>query len=103
MFNAKNPQNYPHRHGCLLCFRKTEEPMGSFLYRSITLDTNKGIGHTFAMAYDIKHSFQNLAQYNERANQEMYEILSKLTGRARKREVGSWFGSIHGILVLFHF
>ena len=50
------------------------------------------------MAYDIKHSFQNLAQYNERANQEMYEILSKLTGRARRRETGSWFGSIHSIL-----
>ncbi len=44
------------------------------------------------------HTFQNLARYNERANREMYQILSTLTDRARKREAGSWFGSIHGIL-----
>ena len=50
------------------------------------------------MAYDIKQSFLNLARYNERANREMYEVLSVLTGRARKKEAGSWFGSIHGIL-----
>jgi uncharacterized damage-inducible protein DinB len=48
--------------------------------------------------YDLKHSFQNLARYNERVNREMYEIISMLTDKARKREVGSWFGSIHGIL-----
>jgi uncharacterized damage-inducible protein DinB len=50
------------------------------------------------MAYDIKQSFLNLARYNERVNQEMYKVLSVLTGRARNQEVGSWFGSIHGIL-----
>lgn len=50
------------------------------------------------MAYDIKHSFKNLARYNQRANQEMYETLSKLTSRARRRDTGSWFGSIHSIL-----
>ncbi|MGB5751122.1 MAG: DinB family protein [Desulfobacterales bacterium] len=50
------------------------------------------------MAHDIKQSFLNLARYNERVNREMYEVLSVLTGRARKREAGSWFGSIHGIL-----
>lgn len=50
------------------------------------------------MAYDIKQSLQNLARYNERANREMYELLSVLTGRARKQAAGSWFGSIHGIL-----
>ena len=50
------------------------------------------------MAYDIKQSFLNLARYNERVNREMYEVLSVLTGRARKQEAGSWFGSIHGIL-----
>ena len=48
--------------------------------------------------YDLKQSFQNLARYNERANQEMYEILSTLTDKARKKDVGSWFGSIDGIL-----
>jgi uncharacterized damage-inducible protein DinB len=50
------------------------------------------------MAYDIKQSFQNLARYNERVNREMFAVLSVLTGRARKQEAGSWFGSIHGIL-----
>lgn len=41
---------------------------------------------------------KNLARYNERANRELYETLAALTDRARKRETGSWFGSIHGIL-----
>lgn len=50
------------------------------------------------MAYDIRQSFQNLAYYNERVNREMFAVLSVLTGRARKQEAGSWFGSIHGIL-----
>ena len=48
--------------------------------------------------YDIQNAFQNLARYNERANGEMYAALSQLTDKARKRDVGSWFGSIHGIL-----
>ena len=51
-----------------------------------------------AMGYDIQRSFQNLTKYNERANREMYETLSALTDKARKRDAGSWFGSIHGIL-----
>lgn len=42
--------------------------------------------------------FQNLARYNERANQELFASLAQLTGRARRRDMGSWFGSIHGIL-----
>lgn len=50
------------------------------------------------MTYNMKQSFQNLARYNQRANQEMYETLSKLTSRARERDTGSWFGSIHSIL-----
>jgi uncharacterized damage-inducible protein DinB len=50
------------------------------------------------MTYDIKKSFLNRARYNERVNREMYEILSVLTGRARRQETGSWFRSIHGIL-----
>ncbi len=50
------------------------------------------------MGYDLQQSFQNLARYNQRANQEMFESLSLLTEKARKRENGSWFGSIHGIL-----
>ncbi|MBN1411264.1 MAG: hypothetical protein JW969_10510 [Spirochaetales bacterium] len=39
-----------------------------------------------------------LSQYNQRANTEMYEVLSVLTDKARKRDSGSWFGSIHGTL-----
>lgn len=50
------------------------------------------------MAYHLEQTFQNLARYNERANRELYTVLSSLTGRARKRDAGSWFGSIHGIL-----
>jgi uncharacterized damage-inducible protein DinB len=48
--------------------------------------------------YTAQHLFQNLARYNERANQELYASLSHLTGRARRRDMGSWFGSLHGIL-----
>jgi len=50
------------------------------------------------MAYDTKQSFLNLARYNERVNREMFAVLAVLTGRARRQEAGSWFGSIHGIL-----
>jgi len=50
------------------------------------------------MAYEINQTFLNLACYNERINREMYAVLSALTGRARKQDAGSWFGSIHGIL-----
>ncbi|MFZ7128072.1 MAG: DinB family protein [Desulfobacterales bacterium] len=50
------------------------------------------------MAYDLQQSFRSLARYNERANIEMYSVLAGLTGRARKRDMGSWFGSLHGIL-----
>lgn len=57
-----------------------------------------GLGHIPEMTYDLKASFRNSARYNERANQEMFAVLAKLTGRARRREVGAWFGSIHGVL-----
>ena len=50
------------------------------------------------MTYDLKSSFQHSARYNARANRQMYTILAALTGRARRRDNGSWFGSIHGIL-----
>lgn len=54
--------------------------------------------HTAATTYAPQHMFQNMARYNERANREMLQQLLLLTGRARRRDVGSWFGSIHGIL-----
>ena len=48
--------------------------------------------------YGAQTVFQNQARYNQRANQELFQHLSALTGRARRRDTGSWFGSIHGIL-----
>ena len=54
--------------------------------------------HPPDMVYAAQHIFQNLARYNERANRELFQHLSSLTGRARRRDVGSWFGSIHGML-----
>ena len=50
------------------------------------------------MAYDLKQSFQKSARYNTQANRQMFAVLASLTGRARRRDVGAWFGSIHGIL-----
>jgi uncharacterized damage-inducible protein DinB len=61
-------------------------------------DGKLGNAQTLAEGYTPQDLFQNLARYNERANHEMFECLSTLTGRARRRDVGSWFGSIHGIL-----
>ena len=62
------------------------------------VDIAAGLGQISCMAYDLKASFQNAACYNQRANQEMFAILARLTGRARRRDVGAWFGSIHGVL-----
>jgi uncharacterized damage-inducible protein DinB len=62
------------------------------------IDSREDPGHTSPMSYHAKDVMQDLARYNERANGEMYEILSALTDRARKREAGSWFGSIHSLL-----
>ncbi len=50
------------------------------------------------MTVSLKGRFVRLARYNGRANAEMYEALSRVTDRARRRETGSWFGSIHGLL-----
>ena len=50
------------------------------------------------MAYDLKQSFQKSARYNAWANRQMFTTLANLTGRARRRDVGAWFGSIHGVL-----
>jgi uncharacterized damage-inducible protein DinB len=53
---------------------------------------------TAADTYSAQGIFQNLARYNERANQELLASVARLTGRARRRDMGSWFGSLHGIL-----
>lgn len=62
------------------------------------VDMPTSLGQSPAMAYDLKASFQHAARYNARANQEMFGVLAQLTGRARRREAGAWFGSIHGVL-----
>lgn len=49
------------------------------------------------MTYDAKNTFVHLARYNQRANAELYAALSQLTDQARRRDVGSWFRSIHGL------
>lgn len=49
------------------------------------------------MKYDQKDGYRHSARYNARANQELYQVLAQLTGRARKKDTGSWFGSLHGI------
>lgn len=50
------------------------------------------------MAYQQKDAYLHLARYNERANRELFAVLSTLTDKARRRETGSWFGSLHGVL-----
>lgn len=50
------------------------------------------------MSSALKRTFQHLARYNERANRELFDALWGLTDKSRKRDAGSWFGSIHGIL-----
>ena len=47
--------------------------------------------------YNPKSMVLHFARYNARANRELYEVLSRLTGKALKRDCGSWFGSIHKI------
>lgn len=50
------------------------------------------------MANHPEKLFQHQALYNARANREMFAVLSQLTEKARMRDAGSWFGSLHGIL-----
>jgi len=50
------------------------------------------------MTYQLKESFLHRSQYNAQANRGMFEILSGLTGKARRRDCGSYFGSIWGII-----
>ncbi len=50
------------------------------------------------MSGGLQERYVRLARYNERANAEMFGALEGVTDRVRKRDVGSWFGSLHGIL-----
>lgn len=50
------------------------------------------------LEYGVSRTFMNLADYNRRANRELYEAAGSLTDPVRKRDTGGWFGSIHGIL-----
>lgn len=62
------------------------------------LDTGTPARHTAFMATIILERFLRLARYNRRANREICEAAAGLTDRALRRDVGSWFGSIYGIL-----
>lgn len=42
--------------------------------------------------------FRLLAQYNSWANDRLYTLLSALTEEERQRNLGAFFGSIHGTL-----
>lgn len=44
-----------------------------------------------------KDIFLHLARYNQRVNAELFEILGQFTDRARRRDNGAWFGSLHGM------
>jgi uncharacterized damage-inducible protein DinB len=50
------------------------------------------------MKYLSKDIYSHMALYNKRANEEMLAVLAQLTEKARKRDTGSWFGSIHRIV-----
>jgi uncharacterized damage-inducible protein DinB len=50
------------------------------------------------MKYLSKDIYLHMALYNKRANAEMFGVLAKLTDKARRRDTGSWFGSIHRLV-----
>jgi len=50
------------------------------------------------MTYSSRELYLHLAHYNRRANAELFDALGRLTDRARRRETGSYFGSIHALL-----
>ncbi len=50
------------------------------------------------MPYDARTIFMDLSLHNQNANREIYTVCGRLTGPARERDTGSWFGSLHGIL-----
>jgi len=55
-------------------------------------------GYIYPMEYNQKESYIYRASYNADANKEMFGILAGLTDKARRRECGSYFGSLWGIL-----
>ncbi len=48
--------------------------------------------------YSSRDLYLHLAWYNGRANAELFDVLARLTDRARRRDTGSYFGSIHSLL-----
>lgn len=42
--------------------------------------------------------FENLSQYNQWANQQLYDAASRLTDEARRKAIGVYFQSLHGTL-----
>lgn len=50
------------------------------------------------MTYGSRDLFGHLARYNRRANIEAFSCADMLTDKARRRDIGSWFRSLHGLL-----
>lgn len=46
----------------------------------------------------MRDHFLNFARYNEWANRRLYDAAGKLTDEAYRRDVGAFFGSLHGTL-----
>src|SRR3984893_7647883 len=47
---------------------------------------------------DLVTQYQAFARYNAWMNKNLYDLVAKLSDEDRKREVGAFFGSIHGTL-----
>ena len=50
------------------------------------------------MMHAGRETYRHLAEYNRRANGELYAAVAALTDRARKRDDRTWFGSLQGLL-----
>jgi len=54
--------------------------------------------HNARVSYSSRAIFLKQAHYNAVANEELYEAVALLTTKGRRRDAGSWFGSVQGIL-----
>ena len=62
------------------------------------LHSPEGNGILLGMSDHRKTLFAHLGRYNRRANNELLGVVAGLTDRALRRDTGSWFTSIYGIL-----
>ena len=50
------------------------------------------------MSHDLLAHFRRMAAYNRGANERIYTACARLSDEDRRRDLGSFFGSIHGTL-----